>query len=156
MCSIAGIRINHPYGAQVHHFGPSHERLFPYYLWRPILRMVHSGSRFLRCLKVHNLVWSLRVPGVYLTWANQVFLVFLVFLVLLAFFRVSWSFGWVGGRKKADRTEEGRPAQIILSCSTWSFSPSTARAGPIAWSARFCSSSPRPSFLSSWSIRHEP
>ncbi len=27
---------------------------FPYYLWRPILRMVDSGSRFLRYLKVHN------------------------------------------------------------------------------------------------------
>ena len=31
---------------------------FPCYLWRPILRMVHSGSRFLRYLKVHNLVLS--------------------------------------------------------------------------------------------------
>lgn len=76
---IAGTRINYPHGPQEHYFGVRHEHVFPYHLWRPILRLVRSGSRFLRCRRVHNLVWSLRVPGVYLSWAYQAFLTFFAF-----------------------------------------------------------------------------
>jgi hypothetical protein len=61
---------------------------------------------------------------------------------------------WAGGKSGPHRW--ARTAQIIQICPTWLFSPSTARTGLIACSAEFCPSSPRPSFLSSWSIRHEP
>jgi hypothetical protein len=66
--------------------------------------MVQSGSRFLRCLRVHNLVWSLRVPGVYLTWANQVFLAFFTFRGV--------SDGWAG-EKKRTAPKRGGPHKLF-------------------------------------------
>ena len=62
MRAIASARINHPHGPQEHHFGPRHERVFPYYLWRAILRMVHSRSWLRQCLRVHNLSLVLESP----------------------------------------------------------------------------------------------
>jgi len=58
MRAIESAGINHPHGPQEHHFGTRHERVFSYHFWRPILRMVQSGSRFLDCRRVHKLFLS--------------------------------------------------------------------------------------------------
>jgi hypothetical protein len=63
--------------------------------------------------------------------------------------------GGRAGLEKTGRTEEARPAQIILVCSTWLLSPSTARAVLTKCSAKSCSFSPRPWLLSSWLTGHE-
>src|SRR5258706_16417650 len=52
--------------------------------------------------------------------------------------------GGGGGKKKTGRTEEARPAQVILICSTSSFSPLSVRAVLTESSAQSCCWSRRP------------
>jgi hypothetical protein len=78
MRAIASARINHPHGPQEHHFGPRHERVFPYYFWRAILRMVHSRSWLRQCLRVPCSGVSVYLACT-LSWANSSFLSFSAF-----------------------------------------------------------------------------
>src|SRR5579859_1371605 len=81
MRAIASTRTNHPHGPQEHHFGLRHERVFP------LLPLASDSANGAFRKSVPSLpkspqpclVRSLRVPGVYLSWAYQVFLTFFAF-----------------------------------------------------------------------------
>jgi len=81
MRAIASTRTNHPHGPQEHHFGLRHERVFP--LLPLASDSANGGFRksvpSLPKSPQPCLVLSLRVPGVYLSWAYQVFLTFFAF-----------------------------------------------------------------------------